>query len=91
LNEHAAVMQRARAAVSKLNGKISIAQQNGALVFFNAEYRRRRIEARGAGKYFMSYGTALAKLRRQLVQAATGSSIEGMVERVFGEPKISVK
>lgn len=40
---------------------------NGDLHAFNAEYRRRRVAAKANGKGFMSYSTALARLRNEVM------------------------
>jgi hypothetical protein len=42
LSEHGAMIARAKAALAKLNARLSAAQQTGTLSFFNSEYRRRR-------------------------------------------------
>jgi hypothetical protein len=46
LSEHAVVLQRAKAAVSELDTRISAAQASGAPQAFNAEYRKRRLLAK---------------------------------------------
>ena len=83
LSEHAAVMGRAEAALARLDTKIELARRSGTLQFFNSEYRRRREAARAAGKGFMRYGTALAKLRQLLAGAAAGAPVSDVVARVF--------
>jgi hypothetical protein len=55
LSEHAVVLARAQAALSQLDTKLELARQKGALKFFNAEYRRRREEAKARGAGFMNY------------------------------------
>ena len=83
LSEHAVVVARARDALTRLDTKIELARQSGTLQFFNSEYRRRREAARAAGKGFMRYGTALAKLRGLLAGAAAGVPLKDVVQRVF--------
>ena len=83
LSDHSVVLARAQAAVSRLDGKLASAQSVGYLKFFNRAYQQYRLACRQRGKGAMPYGAAMAKLRQLLAQAAAGSSIEGMVERVF--------
>jgi len=40
--------------------------------FFNAEYRRRREAASAIGRGFMTYGRAVARLRRAIAGAIAG-------------------
>lgn len=83
LSEHGVVVARAQDALAQLDTKLELAQRDGALKFFNSEYRRRREEARAADLGFMPYNIALAKLRKFLAGAAAGASIEGLIKRVF--------
>jgi hypothetical protein len=83
LSEHSAVVARARDALARLDTKIELARQTGTLAFFNAEYRRRREAARAAGKGFMRYSTALARLRQLLAGAAAGAPVSDVVQQVF--------
>jgi hypothetical protein len=76
-------MQRAQAAVDQLNGKLAAAQANGDLKFFNRAYHAYRLACQDRGERAMPYGTAVARLRKLLAGAAAGSSIAGVVERVF--------
>ena len=83
LSEHAVVVDRAQIAVDQLSAKLTAAQQNGALKFFNSEYRRRREAARASGNGFMSYNTAMARLRQLLAGAAAGAPPADLVRQVF--------
>jgi hypothetical protein len=83
LTEHGTVVVRAQVAVNQLQEKISDAQRAGSLKFFNSEYRRRREEAKAAGRGFMPYNLAMARLRSLLAGAAAGASIDGLIARVF--------
>src|ERR1700731_4882839 len=61
---HHVAIQRAGAAVARIDAALAEAQRTGAMKFFNAEYRRRREAANAIGQGFMSYETARARLRR---------------------------
>jgi hypothetical protein len=86
LSDHAVVMQRARAAVGKLNGKLETAQANGDLRFFNRAYHRYRLACQQRGEHAMPYGTAMAKLRTLLAGAAAGVPVPDVIAAVFGPP-----
>jgi hypothetical protein len=85
LTPHSAVVQRAAQAVARIEAGLTSAQGRGALAFFNAEFRRRRLAAAAAGKGFMSYDVALARLRQAIAGAiAAGGNIEAaLVFQVF--------
>lgn len=83
LSEHSVVVARAQGAVDQLSAKLTTAQQNGALKFFNSEYRRRREEAKASGNGFMSYNAAMARLRKLLASAAAGARVSDLVRQVF--------
>jgi hypothetical protein len=76
LTAHDVVISRAKAATARIENALSEAQRRGDLQFFNAEYKRRRAEAAAAGKGFMSYGQARARLQRAIADvAATGGTV----------------
>jgi hypothetical protein len=85
LTTHDAVLERATAAVARIEAGLRSAQGRGALAFFNSEYRRRRLAAAAAGKGFMTYRTALARLRGVIAGSiAAGGRIEtALVFQVF--------
>lgn len=62
------VMSRALFAARKLRAFMELAQQNGQLAAFNAAYRRQRISASMRGEGFMTYGTAVTRLRRGIIE-----------------------
>lgn len=70
LTEHAAVLARAEAASGRLSGSLEQLRVSGGLQFFNSEYARRRREAQAAGRWFMPYNVALARLRAVLAREA---------------------
>jgi hypothetical protein len=77
LTPHSAVIERASAAVARIDAGLTSAQGRGALAFFNTEYRRRRLAAAAAGKGFMSYSVAMTRLRQAIADAiAAGGRIE---------------
>jgi hypothetical protein len=85
LTEHAIVLARAAAASKRIRQTLSEAQGRGDLKFFNAEYKRRRIEAEAVGKCFMSYSQAKAKLHKAIaaVAAQGGAAMPELVKGVF--------
>jgi hypothetical protein len=84
LADHGAVLARSEAAVAKIQAGLQRAQKSGVLHEFNAEYRRRRLEAARQGRRFMSYRAAKARLQRVLTRiAATGVAPEAIVRTVF--------
>jgi hypothetical protein len=78
LTEHAIVLTRASAAIERIEAALREAQRRGDLKFFNAEYKRRRTEAQAAGKGFMSYGQARARLGKAIAGAAAATDVAAM-------------
>ena len=70
VTEHSIVVERAAAAIKKIEAGMAWAQRTGVLTEFNTEYRRRRLAAASQGERFMSYSEATARLRQVIVQAA---------------------
>ena len=85
LTEHAVVVERAKAAMSRISDRLSRVQARGDLKFFNAEFKRRRIEAQARGDKFITYGEARARLQREITKvAATGGTVTpALVASVF--------
>jgi hypothetical protein len=76
INEHDAILLRARAAVTFIDERLSVAQQTGQLKFFNRTYQRWRLDAMNVGRT-MSYAEARARLRASLYrQIAAGEPSE---------------
>jgi hypothetical protein len=71
LTEHALAVARAEKAAARIVRGRSAAQARGDLHFFNAEYKRLRAEAAAAGKSFMSYGQARARLQKAIAANVT--------------------
>jgi hypothetical protein len=70
VTEHEVVVQRAAAAVARLETGLDAAQKKGLLKSFNAAYREHRLAAKAQGKRFMGYQRAQARLRSALATAA---------------------
>jgi hypothetical protein len=79
---HATVLQRAQAALAKIDQRMVTAQRTGALSEFNQQYRERRLAAAKQGRKFMSYSAATARLRKALAKAAAGEPV-AIVREVF--------
>lgn len=82
---HHVAMQRAGAAVARIDAALAEAKRCGTMRFFNAEYRRRRQAAAAIGRGFMTYGRAMVRLRRAIagVIAAGGAISTSLVVQVF--------
>jgi hypothetical protein len=83
LTDHATVLARAKAAGVELESKLTAAQDEGQLREFNQEYQRRRLAAKMAGRRFISYQEARARLRALLAAAAAGKFTGNVIQRVF--------
>jgi hypothetical protein len=83
LTDHAAVLERIRTAGIALEDKLTAAQNAGLLREFNKEYQRRRMAAKVAGKKFIDYRDARARLRAVLAAAADGRFSGDIIRRVF--------
>jgi hypothetical protein len=83
LTEHDVVIVRAQAAAARIESAIAQAMDRGDLKFFNAEYRRRRAEAKRRGQGFMSYSAARERLGRAIASAAAGTMTAGLLDSVF--------
>jgi hypothetical protein len=70
VTEHETVVQRAAAAVARIEIGLDQAQKQGLLKQFNATYRAHRIAAQAQRRRFVSYATAQARLRSALASAA---------------------
>ena len=78
LMEHVVVVERARAALDRLDGKLETARANGDLSFFNKAYREHRLACKQRGVGAMPYNVALAKLRKLLAEAAARNAGHGL-------------
>jgi hypothetical protein len=78
-----AVCSHADAAVTRLE-ELELLRRTGGLAKFNAADRAHRMAAEAAGKWFMTYERALARLRRTLAGAAAGGKLPELA-RVFDQ------
>jgi hypothetical protein len=83
LTDHTAVLARAKAAGVQLESKLMAAQDTGQLSEFNREYQRRRLAAKMAGRRFISYREARARLRALLAATAAGKFFGDVIRKVF--------
>jgi hypothetical protein len=82
LTPHDIAISRAHAMAERLDAFMDALKGNGTLREFTRAYKRRRIAAAERGEGFMSYGAALARLRRAMIpilqnggKAVIGASI----------------
>ena len=86
LTDHAVVMQRIRMTGIALEEKLTAAQNAGLLREFNKEYQRRRMAAKLAGRRFIDYSSARARLRAVLAKAADDSrDSTDILQQVFAD------
>ncbi len=83
LSTHDVVVTRAQAAIDRLGTRLSTANANGDLKWFNRAYRQYRLGCLQRGERAMDYGAARDKLRELLAGAAAGVPVKDMVQRVF--------
>ena len=83
LTDHATVMSRAEAAGASIEERLAEAQSGGELKAFNAAYARHRKAAQAAGRKFMTYNEARARLRAVLAAAASGKPVGDILRAVF--------
>jgi hypothetical protein len=86
LTPHARVLERVQQRTSRIETAIEQALDAGVLKQFNAVYRKRRLEAKRAGRGFMSYSAAQARLRKVVTAMVTrcGLITESLIDGVFG-------
>jgi hypothetical protein len=80
--DNATVVQRAKAAVGRIEAGMARAQRTGALSEFNRQYRQRRLEAAADGRPFMTYAQDRARLRQVLGRVAAGEPV-AILREVF--------
>ena len=68
LTEHVKLIARVRERTGRIEAALQTALDEGTLRAFNQEFRRRRLEAQRAGREFMSYQIAHARLRRVVTE-----------------------
>jgi hypothetical protein len=90
VTEHETVVQRAAAAVARIELGLDKAQKEGLLTQFNRAYKAHRLAAKAEGRRFMGYAAAQARLRSALASAAAnGGKVEPaeLLASVFSEAK----
>jgi hypothetical protein len=85
LTDHHRMIQRARAAVARLDAQIEQAQRAGLMRYLNIEYQQRRRQARAQGRTFVPYAAVRSRFKRAVIDVAAGGSPTGIVRRVFGD------
>ncbi len=85
VTSHATVLERVRSRTDRIDAALKQALDQGTLRVFNREFRSRRLLAQAAGRPFMSYGTAHARLRRAITcMVAKGGLVTGsLIASVF--------
>lgn len=79
------VLSRAKFAASKLESYLDTMNKSGGLAEFNKEFKRRRVAAGLRGEGFMSFGTAMLRLRRSLIRMLIGKQQVRWTESLFDE------
>jgi hypothetical protein len=79
-------ISRARSAASRIESQLEAMMAGGMLRTFNAEYKRRRMQAAANGQGFISFRLATARLRQAIVpHLIEGRSINrSLFEQIFG-------
>jgi hypothetical protein len=79
-------IERARNAASRIDSQLEAMMAGGMLRTFNAEYKRRRMQAAANGQGFISFRLATARLRQAIVpHLIEGRSINrSLFEQIFG-------
>jgi hypothetical protein len=80
--DHIAI-ERAGALSEKIERHLFALRKTGGLTEFNKAYTARRNEARAAGKGYMSYSTATARLRSAMVERLVGRDAIEPVGQLF--------
>ena len=84
LTRHATAIERAGNATTKLDAYFESMRRSGQLAEFNAQYKRHRMAAMARGEGYMSFGTAMQRLRRALIPLLMGGGRTiGPVQSLF--------
>lgn len=90
LTPHDVAIERAESAAARLDSYLDAMRKSGALIEFNKQFKRRRMEATLSARGFMSYASALARLKAALipllVAGARPAVGPGMFAAIFGAP-----
>ncbi len=77
LTPHDVAMARAGQAATKINGYLEGMRKSGQLQQFNSQFKLRRMAATARGEGFMTYASAMARLRRALIPLLVGGRTIG--------------
>jgi hypothetical protein len=80
--DHVAI-ERAAAASARVDQHLAALRKTGGLREFNKAYAARRDEARAAGRGFMSYSAATARLRSAMVERLVRKDVVAPVGQLF--------
>jgi hypothetical protein len=88
LTPHATAIERAGNAATKLDAYFESMRRSGQLAEFNAQYKRHRMAAMARGEGYMSFGTAMQRLRRALIPLLMGGGrtigpVQSLFETIF--------
>jgi hypothetical protein len=88
---HSVVAKRTADRTAKIDEALKQALDEGVLKMFNAEFRKRRLAAKRAGRRFMSYHAAHERLRRVVTEmvAKGGLVTQSLIAGVFDEARPS--
>jgi hypothetical protein len=86
LTPHDVAISRAAGAAAKLDAYMDSLRGTGVLVEFNRAFKRKRMAATASGEGFMSYSTAMLRLRKALVPLLQGGNVQtqSLFAAVFG-------
>jgi len=79
LTTHDVAMTRAGDALVRLDGYLEAMRRSGQLAEFNKQYKRHRMAAGLRGEGFMSFATAMARLRAALIPMLVNDGRQPMV------------
>lgn len=93
LTTNMVVVSRATFAAKRLETYLDSMNKSGGLAEFNKEYKRRRMAATARGEGFMSFATAMMRLRRALILMLINKQqirqTQNFFDDVFGEKRNS--
>lgn len=84
LTPHTRAVERAAAAVARINSALDQAKRDGLMSQFNESYRQARRQAAANGKGFMPYQTAQSRFARLIYDASAGKPTRGLIAQALG-------
>jgi hypothetical protein len=83
---HTDAVERAKAALSRIDAGLARAQSDGALALVNSEFKRRRLAARARGERYLPYAEIKRRLQKAMAGVAAGEAPpRNLLVRVFDE------